>query len=58
MDHIEHHLELAANNEKYHASIQAAINIGKSLLNKYYSLTDYSDLYRTAMGMFYDICVI
>jgi hypothetical protein len=52
MDHIERHLASAATNKKYASSIQAAIKIGKSLLNRYYSLTDYSELYRIAMGMF------
>ena len=52
MDHIERHLKSAATNKKYAPSIQVAINIGKSLLNKYYSLTDYSELYRIVMSMF------
>lgn len=52
MDHIERHLASAAIDKKYDSSIQAAINIGKTLLNRYYSLTDHSELYHIAMGKF------
>ena len=50
MDHIDRHLATAATNDGYKASIKAALAIGKNLLNKYYSYTDHSDMYRIAMG--------
>jgi hypothetical protein len=31
-------------------ALQAALVMGKGLLNKYYSLTDESEVYRIAMG--------
>jgi transposase len=34
------------------AAIQAALALGKRTMNKYYERTDYSELYRIAMGMF------
>ena len=45
MDHIDKYLAMAATNKKYNPSIQAALNIGKTLLNKYYSYTDHSEFY-------------
>lgn len=50
MDHIDQHLATAALNRKYLPSVQAAVTLGKNLLNKYYTLTDSSDLYRIAMS--------
>ena len=51
MDHIDKHLATAALNKKYEPPIQAAVAIGKKLLNKYYDMTDHSELYRIAMGI-------
>jgi hypothetical protein len=50
MDHIDQHLATAATNNTYKPCIQAAVAMGKKLLNKYYSYTDHSELYRIAMG--------
>jgi hypothetical protein len=50
MDHIDQHLATAAANNTYKPCIQAAVAMGKKLLNKYYSYTDHSELYRIAMG--------
>jgi hypothetical protein len=50
MDHIDQHLATAARNNAYKPCIQAAVAMGKKLLNKYYSYTDHSELYRIAMG--------
>jgi hypothetical protein len=50
MDHIDRHLATAATNDSYKSSIKAALVIGKKLLNKYYSYTDHSEMYRIAMG--------
>ena len=51
MDHIDKHLATAATNGTYKPAIQAALTIGKKLLNKYYVSTDHSEMYRIAMGM-------
>lgn len=50
MDHIDQHLATAARDNTYKPCIQAAVAMGKKLLNKYYSYTDHSKLYRIAMG--------
>ncbi len=50
MDHIDRHLASAARDDSYKPCIQAAVAMGKKLLNKYYSYTDHSELYRIAMS--------
>lgn len=52
MDHINAQLATAAQNNIYSPSIRAALAIGKKTLNRYYNKTDYSEVYRIAMGMF------
>jgi hypothetical protein len=52
MDHIDRHLATAARDDTYLPCIQAALSMGKRLLNKYYSSTDQSELYRIAMSKF------
>jgi len=52
MNHIDQHLATAARNNAYKPCIQAAIAMGKKLLNKYYSYTDHSELYWIAMRGF------
>ena len=52
MDHIDRHLATAARDDKYKPCIQAAVAMGKRLLNKYYSYTDHSELYRISMSTF------
>jgi len=52
MDHIDHHLATAVLNFDYNPAVQAALAIGKKVLNKYYALTDHSELYRIAMGTY------
>ena len=51
MDIIDAHLATAALDNRYSPSIQAALAVGKNLLNKYYKKTDQSELFRIAMGM-------
>jgi len=51
MDYIEKHLASGALNTKYLLSIQASMLIGKQLLNKYYNMTNYSEVYWIDMGM-------
>lgn len=52
MDHIDAHLAMAAQSAVYSPSIRAALAIGKKTLNRYYNKTDYSEVYRIAMGTF------
>jgi hypothetical protein len=52
MDYIDKYLAKAATDKKYLPSIQAALAIGKHLLNKYYSSTDKSEVYCIAMSMY------
>ena len=51
MDRMHADLLAACNNKKYSTAIRAALKIGMNLLNKYYSITDNSEVYRIAMGM-------
>lgn len=52
MDHIDEHLTASALNSKYHPAIQAALAVGKKLLDKYYTMTDQSEVYRIAMSTY------
>lgn len=52
MDRIDNHLATAATKDTFLPCIKGALSIGKRLLNKYYSITDHSELYRIAMGTF------
>ena len=53
MDHIDRHLTTSALNSSYHPAIKAALAMGKKLLNKYYTLTDHSEMYRIALSEFF-----
>lgn len=50
MDHIDQHLATNARNPRFSASVQASLAIGKRALNRYYNMTDHSEVYRIAMG--------
>lgn len=50
IDHVDNHFAMAAVDNKYNPAIQAALAMGKDLLNKYYNKTDHSDLYRIAIS--------
>ena len=52
MDFIDKHLATGSINPKYLPLIQASMLIRKQLLNKYYNMTDYFEVYRISMGMF------
>jgi len=52
MDHIDAHLATATQNTRYSIAIRAALAIGNKTLNRYYNKTDYSEVYRIAMGKF------
>ncbi|KAH9960261.1 ribonuclease H-like domain-containing protein [Russula dissimulans] len=49
MDKMHNELTAVSENVKYSPAVQATLTIGKNLLNKYYSLTDDSEVYRIAM---------
>lgn len=53
MDYIDLQLNNSALNPKYSQSIKTAISLGKKTLNRYYNMTDHSEIYRIAMGMFF-----
>lgn len=50
MDHLDQHLATSALDLSLPASIRAAATLGKRMLNKYYTMTDLSEVYRIAMG--------
>jgi hypothetical protein len=39
-------------NQPYHKAVQAAMKLAANKMNRYYSLTNISDVYRIAMGMY------
>jgi hypothetical protein len=51
MDRMHDNLTAACEKEEYSPALRAALKMGKGLLDKYYSLTDTSEVYRIAMGM-------
>ena len=55
MDKMYAELTTAAENVEYSPALQAALSLGKTILDKYYSLTDDSEVYRIAMGMYHMI---
>jgi len=52
MDKMDTELTAAVENVEYSAALQAALSLGKKLLDKYYSLSDDSEIYRIAMGTY------
>ena len=50
MDRMHADLLAACENEDYSPAIRATLKIGLNLLNKYYSITDDSEIYRIGMG--------
>jgi hypothetical protein len=50
MDHIDMHLANAGQNPNYSPAIRASLALGKAHLNKYYTMTDHSEVYRIAMS--------
>jgi hypothetical protein len=53
MDLIDERLTTYSRNKKYSTSIRAAVRLAKRTLNRYYQLTDTSEVYRIAMGEFF-----
>ena len=52
MDKMHAELTAAVENVEYSPALQAALSLGKSVLDKYYSLSDDSEIYRIAVGMY------
>jgi len=52
MDHVNQVLTTASLNHNYTLAIRAAMATAKKTLNRYYELTDHSDVYRIAMGTY------
>lgn len=50
MDRMDEVLATSAFDSQYSISIQASLAMGKKTLNRYYSKTDYSEIYRIAMS--------
>jgi hypothetical protein len=58
MDLIDEKLTTYSRNRLYHASIHSAVQLAKATLNRYYQLTDQSEVYRIAMGLFFFVSVL
>ena len=52
MDYLNQHLATSALNLTLPASICAAATLGKHTLNKYYTMTDFSEVFQITMGKF------
>jgi hypothetical protein len=52
MDHIDKVLSTQSLVRRFEPAIRAALSLTKKTLNQYYNLTDNSEVYRIAMGMF------
>lgn len=50
MDHIEDVLKKFSRNMEYDIAIRSAVDLARSTLNRYYSLTDSSEVYRISMS--------
>jgi hypothetical protein len=56
MDHIDEVLTMNALDAHMPISIKAALAMGKKTLNRYYSKTDLSEVYRIAMSKSFSYC--
>jgi hypothetical protein len=50
MDHIDRYLATTIQDDSISVGLQGALALGKRTLNRYYNMTDCSDVYRIAMG--------
>jgi hypothetical protein len=55
MDHIDTQLTTNAIDTSLNPTIRASMQLAKKTLNRYYSLTDDSEVYRIAMGMYFNL---
>ena len=51
MDYIDVHLATASQNLWYSPAIHTALALGKAHLNKYYDMTDHSEVYQIIMSV-------
>jgi len=51
MDKLDNHLN-PRTKRQYHPAIRAAMRLAHNKINRYYSLTDLSSVYRIAMGQY------
>lgn len=58
MDYIDEVLANAAVDDNNLPAIQAAATLGKNTLNRYYHRTDFSEVYRIAMGKSSFCCLL
>ncbi|KAJ2921481.1 hypothetical protein H1R20_g15613, partial [Candolleomyces eurysporus] len=60
MDQMYSELTTAAKNKELHISLRSALSLGVDLLNKYYSLTDESEVYQIAIILHpsYKLCYL
>jgi hypothetical protein len=54
MDHIDQKLSTDSLDEKFDPAIRASLGLAKKVLNRYYNMTDWSEVYRIAMGKHLD----
>ena len=57
MDHVDEQLTLFSHDRKYHPSIRAAVLLAKKTLNRYYGLTESSEVYHIVMGMLFILII-
>ena len=50
MDHIDKYLATTMRDQSVSDGLRGALALGKRTLNRYYCLTDSSNIYRIAMG--------
>jgi hypothetical protein len=55
MDHIDRALTMASRNKDNLKSIRTGVSLAQDTLNRYYSRTDQSEVYRIAMGTLHAI---
>ena len=50
MDHIDKYLTTTIRDKSISVGLRGALALGRRTLNRYYNLTDSSEIYRIAMG--------
>jgi hypothetical protein len=55
MDHIDETLTSQSLDSDYEPAIRTALGLAKKVLNRYYSATDHSEVYRIAMGTYFTL---
>ena len=55
MDHIDETLTSQSLDSDYEPAIRTALRLAKKVLNRYYSATDHSEVYRIAMRTYFTL---